>query len=148
MDVILLKDLGTLGDKHEVVAIKNGYGRNYLIPKGLAVIANKTNLGKLDDLIVKEKAEEDQKIGEFKAIIEKIEGKSLKIGVKAGTSGKIFGSITSIQISNALKEQLNVDIPRKKIHLEDEIKEVGSYTAKIILHDTVKGSIDFELIKE
>ena len=148
MDVILLKDLGTLGDKHDVVAIKNGYGRNYLIPKGLAVIANKTNLGKLDDLIVKEKADEDQKIGEFKAIIEKIEGKSLKIGVKAGTSGKIFGSITSIQISNALKEQLNVDIPRKKIHLEEEIKEVGSYTANIILHDTVKGAIGFELIKE
>jgi len=148
MDIILLKDLGTLGDKHDVVAVKNGYGRNYLIPKGLAVIANKTNLGKLDDLVAKEAAAENARVDEFKAIIEKLDGKTLKIGVKAGTSGKIFGSITSIQIANALKEQLGVDIPRKKIALEDEIKEVGSYVAQLNLHETVKGSIGFDLVQE
>lgn len=148
MDVILLKDLGTLGDKHDVASVKNGYGRNYLIPKGLAVIANKTNLGKLDDLVAKEKAEENQKVDEFKAIVDQLEGKTLKIGVKAGTSGKIFGSITSIQIANALKEQLSIEIPRKKIVIDEEIKEIGSYVAQINLHETVKGSIGFDLVQE
>ncbi|MEL6124092.1 MAG: 50S ribosomal protein L9 [Bacteroidota bacterium] len=147
MEIILLKDLGTLGDKHDVVTVKPGYGRNYLIPKGLAVIANKTNLGKLDDLIAREKAEEDKKIEEFKATLASLDGKTLRIGVKAGTSGKIFGSITSIQISNALKEQFNVDIPRKKIEVED-IKELGTYAASLHLHDSVKGEIPLELVQE
>ena len=148
MEVILLKNLSTLGDKHDVVSVKNGYGRNYLIPKGLAVIANKPNLEKLDEIIAKEKAEEDKKVGEFKEMIEQLEGKTLKIGVKAGTSGKIFGSITNIQIANALREQLSLDIPRKKIELEEEIKEIGTFKAKVNLHEQVSGSISFELVKE
>lgn len=148
MEVILLKDLGTLGDKHDVVKVKNGYGRNYLIPKGLGVIANTSNLARLDEIKAKDKAEEDKKIGEFQAIMAKVDGQSLKIGVKAGTSGKIFGSITPISISQALKEQYDVDVPRKKITLEEEIKEIGTYTAQLVLHETVKGSVNFELVKE
>jgi len=148
MEVILLKDLGTLGDKHDVVKVKNGYGRNYLIPKGLGVIANTSNLARLDEIKAKDKAEEDKKIGEFQAIMAKVDGQSLKIGVKAGTSGKIFGSITPISISQALKEQFDVDIPRKKISIDEEIKEIGTYTAQLVLHETVKGSVNFELVKE
>ena len=99
MEVILLKDMGTLGDKHEVVQVKNGYGRNYLIPKGLAVIANTPNMKKLDEIVSKEKATEEARVDEFKAMIAKLDGKTLKIGVKAGTSGKIFGSVTAIPVS-------------------------------------------------
>lgn len=148
MEVILLKNITTLGDKHEVVSVKNGYGRNFLIPKGLAVIANKVNMAKLDELISREKAEEDQKIEEYKQLLEKIQGQKLRIGVKAGTSGKIFGSITNIQIAKALNEQLGLDIPRKKINVDEEIKTIGEYTADLLLHDEVKGKIELELIKE
>ena len=148
MDVILLKNIGTLGDKHDVITVKNGYGRNYLIPKGLAVIANAQNLSKLDDIVAKEKAEEEKRVDEFKEMVEKMQDKKLKIGVKAGTSGKIFGSITNIQIANALREQLDLDIPRKKVILDDDIKEVGTYSANIVLHPEISHTIEFELIKE
>lgn len=148
MDIILLKDIDTLGDKHEVISVKNGYGRNYLIPKGLAVIANTPNLKKLDDLIANEKAVEESKKDVYKALKEQVEGKTIKIGVKAGTSGKIFGSITSLQVSNALKEQLEIEVPRKKVDIGDEIKELGTYPAKIIFHPEVIGNISLELIKE
>lgn len=148
MEVILLKNMLSLGDKHDVVSVKNGYGRNFLIPKGLAVIANKTNMAKLDTLIAKEKAEEDAKIEVFKEMAQKMEGKTLKIGVKAGTSGKIFGSITNIQIAKALLEQLDIEVPRKKISLDEEIKTVGTYEATIAFHDQVKAPIPFELVKD
>ena len=148
MEVILLKNIGTLGDKHDVVRVKNGYGRNYLIPKGLAAIANTQNLSKLDDIIAKEKAEEEKRVDEFREMVEQMKDKKLKIGVKAGTTGKIFGSITNIQIANALREQLELDIPRKKVILDDDIKEVGTYSANIVLHPEISHTIEFELIKE
>jgi len=148
MEVILLKDMGTLGDKHEVVQVKNGYGRNYLIPKGLAVIANAPNMKKLDDIVSKEKASEEARVDEFKAIMSKLDGQTLKIGVKAGTSGKIFGSVTAIQIVNAIKEQFEVEVPRKKVTLPDDMKEVGNYTAEITLHENATGSMELELVKE
>lgn len=148
MEIILLKNLRNLGDKHDVVTVKNGYGRNYLIPKGLGVLANKPNMAKLDELIAKEKAEEDKNIEQYKQMLEQLTDKTLKIGVKSGTSGKIFGSITNIQIANALRDQLDVDIPRKKISLEEDIKEIGTYKAQVKLHDQVSGHISFELVKE
>ena len=148
MEIILLKNLSNLGDKHDVITVKNGYGRNYLIPKGLAVIANKVNMAKLDDLIAREKAEEDKKVEVYKQLLEQISDKVLKIGVKAGTSGKIFGSITNIQIANALRDQFEVDIPRKKIEISDDIKEVGSYKATLRLHDQVTGQVAFDLVQE
>ncbi len=148
MEIILLKDLGTLGDKHDVVSVKSGYGRNYLIPKKLGVIANGANLARLDEIKVKDKAEEDKKIGEFQEILTKVSGKTLKLGVKAGTSGKIFGSITPIQLSQALREQFGLEVPRKKIILDEEIKEIGTYEATLALHDSVKGTVSFELVKE
>ena len=115
MDIILLADIDKVGDKHDVVTVKNGYGRNYLIPQGLALIANATNMKKLEDLRAKEAAAETAKIDEYKAIAAKLEGQTLKIGAKAGTSGKIFGSVNAIQISQALAEQFQVEVPRKKI---------------------------------
>ena len=134
MEIILLKDIDTLGDKHDIVKVKPGYGRNYLIPQGLAVNANAVNRKKREVIIAEEDAKETARLDEYKVMAAKLEGQTLKIGVKAGTSGKIFGSITSVQVANALKEQFDLEIERKKIHLPEDIKEVGTYTADLHLH--------------
>jgi len=148
MEIILLKDLGKVGDKHEVVNVKNGYGRNFLIPKGLGLIANKTNLAKLDKIKAEAAAKEEARLEEYKQMATQIEGKKLNIGVKSGTTGKIFGSVSNIQIAAALKDQLGIEIERKKIILPEEIKELGTYQATLNLHSQVTTNIDFELIKE
>lgn len=148
MEIILLKNLDNLGYKHDIVTVKNGFGRNYLIPQKMAVIANATNRAKLEKIIEKEKADELARLDEYKVLATSLEGAMLKIGVKAGTTGKIFGSVTNIQIANALRDQLGKDIDRRKIVLEDEIKEIGTYKATLNLHPEVVTSVDFELIQE
>ena len=148
MDIILLKNIDKLGDKHDVVSVKPGYGRNYLIPQGVAVIANKDNLKKLDTIKADEDAKEVARLDEYKQFASKIVGQSLKIGVKAGTSGKIFGSVTNLQVAKALREQLELDIERKKIVVPEDIKELGTYTATLNLHKELSTSIDFELVAE
>jgi len=105
MEVILLKDIDKVGDKHTIVTVKNGYGRNYLIPQKLALIANTTNRKRLADLERQEEAKESKMVGVYEEMATKLEGKTLKIGAKAGTSGKIFGSVTTVQVMAALKEQ-------------------------------------------
>ncbi|MEL6142830.1 MAG: 50S ribosomal protein L9, partial [Bacteroidota bacterium] len=92
MQVIMLQDVDKVGDKHEVVTVKNGFGRNYLIPKGLAIIANQSNLGRLAEMTKREEAQEQKRLDEYKEIANKINNKELRIVAKAGTSGKIFGS--------------------------------------------------------
>lgn len=148
MEIILLKDMDKLGDKHDVVKVKPGYGRNYLIPQGLAVNANAVNRKKRDVIIAEDEAKELARLDEYKVIAAKIEGQTLRIGVKAGTSGKIFGSVTSVQIANALKEQFDLDIERKKIHLPEDVKEVGTYTADLHLHKELTTKVQFELVQE
>jgi large subunit ribosomal protein L9 len=148
MEIILLKDIDKLGDKHDIVKVKPGYGRNYLIPQGLAVNANAVNRKKLDGIIAEEEAKEAARLDDYKAMAAKIEGQTLKIAVKAGTSGKIFGSVTNVQIAQALKEQFDLDIERKKIVLAEEIKEVGTYTANLNLHKELSTSVAFELIQD
>lgn len=148
MNIILLQDVDKVGDKHEVVNVKDGYGRNYLIPKGFAVIANQKNLSKLDEIKRKEREEIEKRLAEFQAVAAKIAGQVLKIGAKAGTSGKIFGSVTNVQISTALKEQLDVDVDRRKIIIEEEVKELGTYTAKLDMHPDVDARVTFEVIAE
>ncbi len=148
MQVILLNDLEQLGYKHDVVTVKNGYGRNYLIPKGLAVIANAANNKKLEAIIAKEEATETAKLEDYKSLAKKLEGKTVKVGVKAGTTGKIFGSVTEVQVVNALKEQFEVEIARKKVQLPESIKEVGTYPVVLVLHPDVQANIEIELISE
>jgi large subunit ribosomal protein L9 len=148
MNIILLKDIDKLGDKHTVVSVKPGYGRNFLIPKGAGVVANAANKKKLETLIADEEAKEAARLDEYKVIATQLDGQTLKIGVKAGTSGKIFGSVTNVQLAQALKEQLNLDIERKKIVLPEDVKEVGTFEATINLHKEVSKKISFELIAE
>lgn len=148
MDVILLESLDNVGYKHEIVKVKPGYGRNFLIPKGFAVIANATNKGKLDKLKDEEAKKENARIEEYKVMAEKIKGQTVQIGVKSGTSGKIFGKVTNVQVLAALKENYDIEIERKKVVLPEEPKEIGTYTATINFHPEVSEDITLELVKE
>jgi len=148
MQVILLNDVDKVGDKHEVVTVKDGYGRNYLIPQGLAIIANKQNSAKLNELKKVEEAKEAKKIGDYQTIAEKLQGVTLRIGAKAGTTGKIFGSVTNVQLANALKEQAGIEIERKKIVIPEEVKNIGEYTANINLHKEVQTTVKFDVVEE
>lgn len=148
MEIILLKDIDRLGYKHDVVEVKPGYGRNFLIPTGQAVIANDANREKLDKILEEEKAKEAARVEDYKAMAEKINNQALKIGVKTGTSGKIFGSVTNVQIAAALKDQMEIDIDRRKVELSDEIKELGEYTATVKFYEDIEATINLELVKE
>ena len=148
MDIILLKELDKVGGKHEIVKVKDGYGRNFLIPQGLAIVANAGNRKMLNELVKQEDKKESKRLDEYKEIASKLKDVTLKIGAKAGTSGKIFGSVTSVQIANALKEQAGIEIERKKIVLEEEVKSIGTYSAKLNLHKDVQTSVAFEIIEE
>jgi large subunit ribosomal protein L9 len=145
MDIILLKDSETLGKANEIVTVKDGYGRNYLIPQKMAIIANKTNRSTLDDRVNKQREAEDRRIGQFKAIAAKLEGQTLRIGAKAGTSGKIFGSVTNVQIGQAIQEIIGEDIDRRKITLLEEVKNLGDYIAQVQLHEKVQFNVNFEV---
>ena len=148
MDIILLDDVDKVGEKHEIVTVKPGYARNYLIPQGLALVANDTNRGKLDDIKRKAAEELAARKAEFEEIAAKLEGQVLKIGAKAGTSGKIFGSVTNVQISAALKDQLDIEVDRRKIKLPEEIKVLGDYTIDLDLHPEVPIKLNFEVVEE
>jgi len=149
MEIILLKDVEHVGFKHDVVTVKNGYGRNYLIPQGMAVIANATNKEKLDKILADLDAKEAAKLDDYKAMAAKLDGQSMKLGVKAGTSGKIFGSVTSLQIANALVEQYQTEVERKKIIVDEKnIKEVGTYEITLQLHKEVSATMNIELVAE
>jgi large subunit ribosomal protein L9 len=148
MQVILINDVEKLGYKYDVVEVKPGYGRNYLIPQGLAKIANKSNMAELDEIKRKEAEKEAARKAEYEEMAKKMEGVVLKIGAKAGQSGKIFGSVTNVQIAAALKEQLDLDVERRKIEIAEEVKDLGTYQATINLHVEVQPSIAFEVIAE
>lgn len=148
MEIILLQDIEKVGEKHTIVTVKNGYARNYLIPKRMAIIANETNRQKLDDIKAKAAEIEAKKLAEVQAIADKIEGKVLKIGAKAGTSGKIFGSVTNIQLGQALQDQFGVDVDRRDVVLPEEIKTVGNYVAELKLHKDLEVKVDFEVVAE
>lgn len=149
MEIILLKDVEKVGEKHTIVKVKDGYGRNYLIPQGMAIVANQSNRNRLEGLKRREGAEETKLVTEFQDIAARLEGKVLRIGAKAGASGKIFGSVTNVQIAAVLKEQFNIELDRRKIELpEEDIKMVGAYTAKLLLHKEVQPDLHFEVVAE
>jgi len=148
MDIILLKDVDNLGYKYDVVTVKNGFGRNYLIPQKMAIIANETNRAKRDEIVAKYEAEMTARVDDFKVMAEKLSGAVLQIGAKAGTSGKIFGSVTSIQLVQAIKEQLGMEVERRAIDMTEEVKNLGTYTAIAKLHKDVNATINFEVIAD
>jgi large subunit ribosomal protein L9 len=148
MEIILKQDIANLGYKDDIVTVKDGYARNFLIPNGVAVCAT-VSIKKQHQEILKQRAHKEEKIrNEAKANAEKLKDVSLTIGAKTSSKGKIFGSVNTIQIAEALKEK-GYDIDRKNISIKEElIKEVGKYTATVRLHKEVKVEIPFEIVAE
>jgi len=149
MDVILKQDIQGLGYSNDIVKVKAGYARNYLIPKGMAIAATETNR-KIQAENLKQKSFKEEKISkEAETLAKALDGITVKIGAKAAESGKIFGSVNNIQIAEAIKEQFKYDIDRKKIIVDGEhIKELGTYVAEVNLHKEIKASIHFEVFAE
>ena len=148
MEVILIQDVDNLGAKNEVVKVKNGYARNYLLPRQLAVESSPTNRKQLEERMKQVKKKEEKMLAEINSVVAKLKETPLKIGAKTGTSGKIFGSITSLQISRAIREQKGFEIDRKKISFPDEIKELGTYKANIDFGSGHTADVEFEVIGE
>ncbi|HEY1010964.1 MAG TPA: 50S ribosomal protein L9, partial [Daejeonella sp.] len=136
-----------LGEKDDVVNVKPGFGRNYLIPKGYATLATESAKKVLAENLKQAAFKQDKIKKDADAIASKLEGVKLSIGAKAGESGKIFGSVNTIQIADALKKE-GFDVDRRRITFETEPKFVGEYIANLNLHKEVKVKVPFEVIAE
>ncbi len=147
MEVILKEDIQSLGYKDDVVNVRKGYARNFLIPQGKAVIA--TDSAK--KVLAENQKQRAHKLAQIKAdaqaLADKLEGVALTIGAKTSSTGTIFGSVTNIQIADALKEK-GYEVERKLIVIKDQVKEVGSYNAVVRLHKEVSVDIPFEVVAE
>ncbi|HRJ35285.1 MAG: 50S ribosomal protein L9 [Flavobacteriales bacterium] len=148
MEVILKKDIEKLGYKDDVVKVKDGYGRNYLIPQGLAIVATGSAKKVLSENL-KQRAHKEAKVRqEAEKLGKALATVSVKVGAKAGENGKIFGSVNTIQVSDALKK-LGYDVDRKHISIKNEpIKVLGKYEAVIRLHKDLTETITFEVVEE
>lgn len=147
MNIILLEHIEKVGAKHEVVKVKDGYGRNYLLPKGLAIVANKPNLARLEGLKKQAAKKEGILIEQYRAIAAKMAGTTLKISAKAGESGRLFGSVTAQHLSNALNAA-GVQADKRIIEMPEEVKELGSYTAQVKFHPEVVVDVNFDVVAE
>ena len=149
MEIILMKDVENLGYANTIVSVKPGYARNFLIPQGMALVANKKNK---DVLEVQIKAQEERirkMMAENSALTEKLEGTVVRIATKAGTSGKIFGSVSYVHIASALKELYGIELDKKKIRMPEEIKMLGKYTCEIVLMKEVRpAKVTFEVYND
>lgn len=148
MQVILIKDVDNLGGVNELVSVKNGYARNYLIPQKFAVEANPSNLKQLEERQKVAKKKEDKMLAEINNVIGALKSSAIKLAAKTGTSGKIFGSITSLQIARAIRDQKGYEIDRKRISILDEVKELGTHKASIDFGNGNNTEIEFEVVGE
>ena len=147
MEVILKQDVTGVGYKNDIVKVKAGYGNNYLIPNGFALIANKANK-RLVEENVRQAAHKAAKVKQdAEALAAKVGELTLEIGTKAGESGKIFGAITALQIADALKAK-GLEIDRKKVHLKEIPKQLGTYNVTLDLHKEVKHEIQVKVVAE
>lgn len=147
MEVILKQDIKTLGEKDDIVTVKPGYGRNYLIPQGFAILATSSTKKVLAENIKQAQFKQDKIKKDAEALAAKLEGVKLTIGAKAGETGKIFGSVNSIQIADALKKQ-GFEVDRRRITFETDPKVVGEYLANLNLHKEVKVQVPFDVVAE
>ncbi len=148
MEVILIQDVDNLGAANEVVKVRNGYARNFLIPRKIAQEASPSNLKQLEERMKQVRKKEEKMLAEINQVIGKLKESPVKIGAKTGTSGKIFGTVTSLQISRAIREQKGYEIDRKKIHVPDEVKELGTYKATIDFGNGNSTELEFEVVGE
>ena len=145
----MLQDVEKLGAQHQIVKVRPGYARNYLIPKGLAQTATVQARNLANERQKQQQRREEKLMGQLQDIVDKLKNTVIKIGAKTGTSGKIFGSVTTLQLTEAIKKEFGVSVDRKKITImEEDIKMVGTYKAMVDLHKDVKVEIDFEVVAE
>ncbi len=147
MEVILKQDIKNLGEKDDVVKVKPGYGRNYLIPQGYAELATLSAKKVLAENLKQAQFKQDKIKKDAEAIAAKLTDVKLSIGAKAGESGKIFGSVNTIQVADALKK-LGFEVDRRKITFDQEPKVIGEYNANLNLHKEVKVKVPFEVVAE
>ena len=148
MEVILIQDVDNLGAAHEKVNVRNGYARNFLIPSKLAVEASPSNLKQMEERMKQLHKKEEKLMAEINKVIEVLKASPLKIGAKTGTSGKIFGSVTSVQLARAIRDQKGYEIDRRRIHIIDDVKELGTYKAKIDFGNGNETEAEFEVVSE
>lgn len=146
MKVILKEDIKNVGYKDDVVEVKDGYGRNFLIPQGKAKLASESALKMLAEDIRQRGFKMDKLKKDAEALSEKLEGSTITIATKAGSTGRIFGSITTLQIANALKDK-GFEVDRRKI-VADDIKELGTYAANVNLFKDITANISIEVVGE
>ena len=147
MEVILKQDVRNLGYKDDIVTVKNGYGANYLIPQGFAIMATPT-AKKIHAENMRQRAQKEQKIvDDAKALAAKLEGATVKVAAKVSSNGKVFGSVSNIQVAEALAAQ-GIEVDRKNIALvgADTIKEVGNYTAEVKCYRDIKATVNVEVV--
>jgi large subunit ribosomal protein L9 len=148
MQVILIQDVDNLGGANELVTVKNGYGRNFLIPGKLAVEANSSNLKQMEEKVKQLRKKEEKLLAEINSVIAVLKSSPVRIGAKTGTSGKIFGSVTALQIARAIRDQKGFEIDRKRISIPTEVKELGTYKADIDFGNGNHTELEFEVIGE
>jgi large subunit ribosomal protein L9 len=148
MEVILKQDVKGLGFKHDVVKVRDGYGRNFLLPRGTAILATEGSRKELTEIKKQQSFKEEKMRKEATGNAEKLSALSIKVGAKAGENGKIFGSVSNIQIAEALKTA-GFDVERKNIEISGEaIKQLGTYNAKVRLFKEITANVAFEVIAE
>ena len=145
MEVILTKYVDNLGAVNDLVKVKSGYARNFLIPQLMAIEATPGNKKQLEERLKQVRKKEEKMLAEINNVKAKLAEAPLKIGAKTGTSGKIFGSVTPLQISRAIMEQKGYQIDRRKISIPDEVKEVGTYKATIDFGSNQSAEVEFEV---
>lgn len=148
MQVILIKDVDNLGSAHELVSVKPGYARNFLIPEKFAVEASSSNLKMLDERRKQLQKREEKLLAEIAKVTDVLKAAPVKIGAKLGVNGKIFGSVTSIQLARAIREQKGYEIDRRRITILEDVKEAGTYNAQIDFGKENILELSFEVIGE
>ena len=148
MKVILMDNIKGVGKKDEVINASDGYARNFLLPKGLAVEATNENMSKLKAKNDSKAYRKEQEKEEAKKVAEKLAGIQLKVPVKAGENGKIFGGVSAKEIADLLKQNYNIEVDKKKIDLKETIKTLGLRTVKIKLYDDVVGNLRVDVISK
>lgn len=141
MDIILIQDVKALGKKGEIVKVSDGYARNFILPKKLGMEATKQNLYELNEQKAAEAKRQKEILEEAQAQAKKLEALTIKVSIKAGEGGKTFGSISTKEIAAAVKEQYGLDLDKKKLVLNDPIKNAGSYTVPVKLHPQVSAEM-------
>ena len=149
MELILIKDVEKLGFADDLVKVRPGFGLNYLIPQGLAVVKSSGNLAQLSGRVKAREKREAKLLEQFNEISTRLQSTTLKIGAKVGTTGKIFGSVSAYHVAEAIKNQLQIEVDRRKIKIvEGEVKQLGTYTAEVGLGSNHKVTVTFEVVAE